>query len=44
MYDEDKMNLAVRDIVKRKYYNFKITSIDEVESIDNENVPTYMCM
>ncbi|MEO8412441.1 MAG: hypothetical protein ABI472_02230 [Ginsengibacter sp.] len=41
-YDEDKLNPAIRDIVKRKYYDFNITSIDEVETIDNQNLPVYI--
>ena len=41
-YDEGKMNPALRDIVKRKYYDFHITSINEVETIDTKNQPTYI--
>ena len=41
-YREDKMPHDIRDIVKREYYDYSITSVDEVETIDSGGIPTYV--
>lgn len=41
-YNENKMNRSLRDIVKRRYYDFTITYVDEVETIDSDGKPTYV--
>lgn len=41
-YTEDKMPFEVRDMVKRSYYDFSITYVDEVETTKSENGPVYI--
>ena len=41
-YREDKLPHDIRDIVKREYYDYSITSVDEGETIDSKGVPTYV--
>ena len=41
-YSEDKLPYEMRDIVKRTYYDFTITYVQEVETIDSHKVPTYI--
>jgi len=41
-YGEDKLPDDVRDIVKRSYYDYSITYIQEVETIDSQGKPTYI--
>ncbi len=32
----------IRDIVKREYYDYEITSVQEIETIDSYGIPTYI--
>jgi hypothetical protein len=41
-YTENKMPRSVRDIVKRQYYDFKITLVNEVENTQSNQIPTYV--
>jgi hypothetical protein len=41
-YSEDKMPHDIRDIVKREYYDYSITSIDEVRTIHSHGILTYI--
>jgi len=41
-YSEDKLPFKVRDIVKRKYYDYSIFYIEEVENINSNGIPTYI--
>ena len=41
-YTEDKMSHSLRDLVKRKYYDFKITYVNEVENLESAGKPTYI--
>ena len=41
-YFEDKLDRTVRGIVKQKYYDYKITYVQEVETGANVGMPTYM--
>ena len=41
-YEEAKMPKAVRDIVKRSYYDFTITYVQEAETTDSDHKPTYI--
>ncbi len=41
-YFEDKLDKAVRAIVKQKYYDYKITYVQEVETGSTLGTPTYM--
>ncbi len=42
VYSEDKMPGDIRDIVKREYYDYEITSVQEIETIDSYGIPTYI--
>ena len=42
VYAEDKLDRKIRDIVKREYYDYKITSIDEVETVGTYGIPAYI--
>ena len=42
VYGEDKLTRDIRNIVKRKYYDFTITSVQEIETLKSDNVPTYI--
>jgi len=41
-YSEDKFDRSVRAIVKSKYYDYKITQVQEVETAATLGTPTYM--
>jgi hypothetical protein len=41
-YSEDKFDRSVRAIVKQKYYDYKITQVQEVETAATLGTPTYM--
>ena len=41
-YFEDKLDRTVRGIVKQKYYDYKITYVQEVETGSTLGTPTYM--
>ncbi|MEO6720815.1 MAG: hypothetical protein ABIN67_10620 [Ferruginibacter sp.] len=41
-YAEDKMSPSLRDLVKRQYYDFKITYVNEVETFNSGGKPTYV--
>lgn len=41
-YSEDKFDRNVRAIVKQKYYDYKITQVQEVETAATLGTPTYM--
>ena len=41
-YSEDKLNHEVRDIVKRKYYDYTISYVQEIETNGTNGVPTYI--
>lgn len=41
-YFEDKLDLNVRSTVKQKYYDYKITYVQEIETGSNLGTPTYM--
>ena len=41
-YAEDKMIFEVRDIVKRTYYDYSISHVDEIETLLSNGVPTYL--
>src|SRR5215210_3710356 len=42
VYAEDKLDRKIRDIVKREYYDYKITFIDEVETVGTFGIPAYI--
>ncbi|MEJ7682017.1 MAG: hypothetical protein WKG06_30025 [Segetibacter sp.] len=43
VYSEDKLPRDIRDIVKREYYDYKITSVNEIETtLDTYGIPTYI--
>jgi len=41
-YTEDKLPFAVRDIVKRNYYDFTISYVKEIETLLSQEIPTYL--
>ncbi len=41
-YHEDKFDLKVRDVVKSKYYDYKIDWVQEIETVYTYGVPTYL--
>ncbi len=41
-YSEDKLAAEVRHIVKREYYDYKITCVKEIETINTYGTPTYI--
>lgn len=41
-YNESLMPFAVRDVVKRTYYDYSITHVDEIETSNGGPVPTYL--
>jgi hypothetical protein len=41
-YGEDKLDRIVRGIVKSKYYDYKITLVQEVETTATNGTPTYL--
>ena len=41
-YHEDKLPFEVRDAVKRKYYDYSIFYVEELENIDSHGIPTYI--
>jgi hypothetical protein len=41
-YSEDKLDRNVRDIVKQKYYDYKITLVQEIETVSTLGTPAYM--
>lgn len=41
-YTEEKLPFEVRDMVKRVYYDFTISYVDEVETPASEGKPTYI--
>jgi len=41
-YEESQMPADVRKIVKRIYYDFSITYVQEAETLDSEGEPTYI--
>jgi hypothetical protein len=41
-YGEDKMDRNVRAIVKQKYYDYKITLVQEIETASTLGTPAYM--
>ncbi len=42
VYSEDKLARDIRDIVKREYYDYDITSVQEIETFDSYGIPTYI--
>jgi len=41
-YSEDKMPAEIRKVVKREYYDYTITYVNEAENIDSGGMPTYI--
>jgi len=41
-YNEAKLPRSVRDLVKRQYYDFAITYVHELETVESEGKPTYI--
>ncbi|MEP7232889.1 MAG: hypothetical protein ABI691_21700 [Ginsengibacter sp.] len=41
-YMDEKFNPKVRALVKSNYYDYKITNVQEIETIDTYGVPTYL--
>lgn len=41
-YNESVMPFEVRDIVKRTYYDYSITHVDEIETYNGGPAPTYL--
>ncbi|MCW3092824.1 MAG: hypothetical protein JWP81_3893 [Ferruginibacter sp.] len=41
-YTEDKMPRAIRNIVKREYFDYTITYVQEVETLESKGIPTYV--
>ena len=41
-YTEDKLPFEVRDRVKREYYDFAITLVQEIETLNSRGMPTYI--
>ncbi|MEP7142794.1 MAG: hypothetical protein ABI707_07985 [Ferruginibacter sp.] len=41
-YHEEKMPTDVRKIVKREYYDYTITFVQEVLTTDSDSIPTYI--
>jgi hypothetical protein len=41
-YDEANLDRNVRGVVKSKYYDYKILNVQEVETIDSGDTPTYL--
>jgi len=41
-YQEDKFNPTVRAIVKSKYFDYRITQVQEIENTDTNGIPTYI--
>ena len=41
-YREEKLPYEIRDIVKSKYYDYSINSVEEAETIDSDGIPTYI--
>ena len=42
MYTEAQLSFQIRDMVKRKYYDYNIAHIYEIETIKSNNKPTYI--
>jgi hypothetical protein len=41
-YREDKFSPDIRDIVKRRFYDYQINYVQEVETLDTYGTPTYI--
>ncbi|MEO6550636.1 MAG: hypothetical protein ABIN94_21705 [Ferruginibacter sp.] len=41
-YTEDKMARDLRSIVKREYYDYTITYVQEAQTIESNGIPTYI--
>ncbi len=41
-YNENKLDQDIRDIVKSKYYDYKITYVNEAETQQSDGMPTYV--
>lgn len=41
-YTEDLMPFEIRDIVKRNYYDYTITYVNEIETLNSNRIPTYL--
>ena len=41
-YNEDKMPGDIRKMVKQEYYDYKILTVQEVETYESHSVPTYI--
>jgi hypothetical protein len=41
-YGEEKMPPEVRKIIKREYYDYSITYVQEAQTIDSDGIPTYI--
>ncbi|MGH2649565.1 MAG: hypothetical protein ACRDE8_18445 [Ginsengibacter sp.] len=41
-YGEEKFLRDIRGIVKSKYYDYKILQVQEIETINTNNIPTYL--
>ena len=41
-YTEDKLPFIIRDIVKRKYYDYSIGFTNEIVTADSNGLPTYI--
>ncbi|HEX5024965.1 MAG TPA: hypothetical protein VFV68_06820 [Agriterribacter sp.] len=41
-YKEEQMSFELRDIIKSRYYDFRITNITEVETLANEGKPVFL--
>lgn len=41
-YDESKFDQHLRDMVRREYLDYKITYVQEAETLDSKGVPTYI--
>jgi len=41
-YKEDKLSPELRKMIKREYYDYSITYVQEAETIDSEGKPTYI--
>lgn len=41
-YSADKLSVDIKNVVKHKYHNYNIVSVDEIETTDSNDVPTYI--
>jgi len=41
-YQEKKLSKAIRDIVKREYYDYNIYYVREIKTLESNDIPTYV--